>query len=346
MTETGKLSKVDASKSQCSQTDLRNAQQSPAKHNPIRKPSGTGSKILRKGSTTVTSEDRNDTISVRVNPKSSQRNVPINKNQSCQTIDPKKFNQLFHDGVIKYPSNRIMQELAEIEKQKAKRLDAHVKKEFFKRNKLKHKTSPVIPLRPSVKDLGKGDMPENNSDDNNNKSSVNVNEDNVENEPPADSQPTEPELVPEKNQASINAADIIRKTTEDHLQYSPRGALTQRSSGGYPSNRSLNHGDASAKASKKSITKKTKEEDAALKMVMDPMCPPGHIPLPDQERKKTLHMLRVSYAELVREMNLLPVRTDTLRVRQKKIQLENQLSKIEEGIKVFSKSKVYVKIEE
>ncbi|PSN58150.1 hypothetical protein C0J52_01040 [Blattella germanica] len=50
------------------------------------------------------------------------------------------------------------------------------------------------------------------------------------------------------------------------------------------------------------------------------------------------------YADLVQELNMLPVRTDTLRMRNRKMELEKQLNKIEHGIKVFSRPKVFVKI--
>ncbi|KAJ2945363.1 hypothetical protein O0L34_g163 [Tuta absoluta] len=76
------------------------------------------------------------------------------------------------------------------------------------------------------------------------------------------------------------------------------------------------------------------------------VCPPGHVTLPDTERKETLRMLRNSFAELVSELNKMPVRTDTLRMRNRKMELEKQLAKLEEGIKVFSRPKVFVKIGE
>ncbi|XP_028178345.1 enkurin domain-containing protein 1-like [Ostrinia furnacalis] len=76
------------------------------------------------------------------------------------------------------------------------------------------------------------------------------------------------------------------------------------------------------------------------------VCPPGHVTLPDTERKETLRMLRNSFAELVSELNKMPVKTDTLRMRNRKMELEKQLAKLEEGIKVFSRPKVFVKIGE
>ncbi|XP_072944864.1 uncharacterized protein [Epargyreus clarus] len=89
-----------------------------------------------------------------------------------------------------------------------------------------------------------------------------------------------------------------------------------------------------------------KESDGVRADDDQTVCPPGHVTLPDVERKETLRMLRNSFAELVSELNKMPVRTDTLRMRNRKMELEKQLSKLEEGIKVFSRPKVFVKIGE
>ncbi|EGI64314.1 PREDICTED: uncharacterized protein LOC105147241 [Acromyrmex echinatior] len=73
-------------------------------------------------------------------------------------------------------------------------------------------------------------------------------------------------------------------------------------------------------------------------------CPEGHVPLPDHERKETLRLLKKNYQEYVNELNMMPIKTDTLRAQRRKIEIEKQLNKLEEGIKVFSRPKVYVKI--
>nr|CAD7257706.1 unnamed protein product [Timema shepardi] len=86
--------------------------------------------------------------------------------------------------------------------------------------------------------------------------------------------------------------------------------------------------------------------EAKLANIPDPLCPEGHVPLPDQERKETLNLLRNSYAEMVKELNMMPVRSDTLRARQRKIELESQLNKLEDGIKVFSRPRVFIKVGE
>lgn len=51
------------------------------------------------------------------------------------------------------------------------------------------------------------------------------------------------------------------------------------------------------------------------------------------------------YNELISELNKIPVRTDTLKMKQRKIEIEKQLDKLEGGIRIFSRSKVYVKID-
>lgn len=44
-------------------------------------------------------------------------------------------------------------------------------------------------------------------------------------------------------------------------------------------------------------------------------------------------------------MNCLPIRTDTFRIKQTKNELEKKLTELDEAIKIFSKPKVFVKID-
>ncbi|XP_058803425.1 uncharacterized protein LOC131671192 [Phymastichus coffea] len=88
-----------------------------------------------------------------------------------------------------------------------------------------------------------------------------------------------------------------------------------------------------------------KREQAAKAAAKYSDCPDGHIPLPDNERKETLSMLKKNYQEFVNELNMLPIRTDTLRSQKRKMEIEKQLTKLEEAIKVFSRPKVFVKID-
>ncbi|XP_014598187.1 PREDICTED: uncharacterized protein LOC106783808 isoform X2 [Polistes canadensis] len=83
------------------------------------------------------------------------------------------------------------------------------------------------------------------------------------------------------------------------------------------------------------------KEEEAKAAAFHPDCPEGHVPLPDHERQETLRVLKKNY---VNELNMMPIKTDTLRAQRRKMEIEKQLNKLEEGIKVFSRPKVYVKI--
>nr|XP_023025879.1 uncharacterized protein LOC111513891 [Leptinotarsa decemlineata]XP_023025880.1 uncharacterized protein LOC111513891 [Leptinotarsa decemlineata] len=74
-------------------------------------------------------------------------------------------------------------------------------------------------------------------------------------------------------------------------------------------------------------------------------CPVGHVLLPEEERKETLRVLRQSYADRIQELNCLPVRSDTLRIKKRKMEIEEELKRIDGGIKVFQRPKVYVKVD-
>ena len=41
----------------------------------------------------------------------------------------------------------------------------------------------------------------------------------------------------------------------------------------------------------------------------------------------------------------MPVRNDTLRIRTKREELEQKLNKVEEAVKIFSRQKVFVKLD-
>lgn len=45
------------------------------------------------------------------------------------------------------------------------------------------------------------------------------------------------------------------------------------------------------------------------------------------------------------ELNSLPVSCDTLRIKQRKVEIETKLREIENALKVFSRPKVFVKID-
>ncbi|XP_015747331.1 PREDICTED: enkurin domain-containing protein 1-like [Acropora digitifera] len=78
----------------------------------------------------------------------------------------------------------------------------------------------------------------------------------------------------------------------------------------------------------------------------DPSIPPGHTLMPREERLQTLASLEKNHEDLVTQLNALPVRVDTLRVKTKKSELEKKLVEIEDAIKIFSRPKVFVKLDD
>jgi len=89
-----------------------------------------------------------------------------------------------------------------------------------------------------------------------------------------------------------------------------------------------------------------RKEEERLKSLPDPDCPAGHIVMPENERLTTLSQLQKSQNEMLAELNSLPFSRDSLRIRQKREDLEKQLKKIEEGITILSKPKVFIRVNE
>ncbi|XP_014849107.1 PREDICTED: enkurin domain-containing protein 1 [Poecilia mexicana] len=88
-----------------------------------------------------------------------------------------------------------------------------------------------------------------------------------------------------------------------------------------------------------------KEEEERKRNAPDPRVPPGHMMLPDGERQETLKSLKDTHGSLVSELLSLPLRSDGLSVRTRRAQLDCKLSEIEEAIKIFSRDRVYVKVD-
>ncbi|RNA36308.1 enkurin domain-containing 1 [Brachionus plicatilis] len=88
-----------------------------------------------------------------------------------------------------------------------------------------------------------------------------------------------------------------------------------------------------------------KSTDEYVKNLPDPEQPPGHRKLSDDERVGTLNLLQETHKKLLSELNSLPIRNDTFRIQTTKSEMEKRLIQIDEAIKIFSKPKVFVKVE-
>ncbi|XP_022104758.1 enkurin domain-containing protein 1-like isoform X2 [Acanthaster planci] len=88
-----------------------------------------------------------------------------------------------------------------------------------------------------------------------------------------------------------------------------------------------------------------KEEEERLRSIPDPDMPPGHKMMPQEERLKTLEVLRQKEKELQQELHKLPLKAETLRAKTREAEVNSQLAEVEEAIKIFSRSKVFIKID-
>lgn len=73
--------------------------------------------------------------------------------------------------------------------------------------------------------------------------------------------------------------------------------------------------------------------------------PAGHRLMADDERLETLEHVQLKRKALLDELSSMPIRNDTLRIRTKREELEQKLNKVEEAIKIFSRQKVFVKLD-
>lgn len=88
------------------------------------------------------------------------------------------------------------------------------------------------------------------------------------------------------------------------------------------------------------------EEEERIASLPDPTIPPGHTLMSTDERLKTLKVLKEHQDTLQRELQSLPIRTDTLRSKTQRAQLETKLVEIEDAIKIFSRPKVFIKMDD
>ncbi|TMS03251.1 Enkurin domain-containing protein 1 [Larimichthys crocea] len=88
-----------------------------------------------------------------------------------------------------------------------------------------------------------------------------------------------------------------------------------------------------------------KEAEERRRNAPDPTVPAGHTLMPESERQETLKSLKETHRSLVTELLSLPLKADTLNARSRRTHLDCRLSEIEEAIKIFSRDKVFVKID-
>ncbi|XP_021396859.2 enkurin domain-containing protein 1 isoform X2 [Lonchura striata] len=88
-----------------------------------------------------------------------------------------------------------------------------------------------------------------------------------------------------------------------------------------------------------------KQTEERLRNLPDPDTPPGHTMMPEGQRLETLGSLKQSQEQLIKDLVLLPMRGDSLKMQKRRVELERKLSQIEEAIKIFSRPKVFIKLD-
>uniref|UniRef100_A0A1A9W1Y7 Enkurin domain-containing protein n=1 Tax=Glossina brevipalpis TaxID=37001 RepID=A0A1A9W1Y7_9MUSC len=88
--------------------------------------------------------------------------------------------------------------------------------------------------------------------------------------------------------------------------------------------------------------KRDKANERLKELSRDISCPDGHYALSEEERIRALNNAKKKTSTLVAELNHMPITTETLRIRNRKREIETELTKIEHDIRLFSKPKVYI----
>lgn len=87
-----------------------------------------------------------------------------------------------------------------------------------------------------------------------------------------------------------------------------------------------------------------KDAEERQKNIPDPSMPPGHTRMPENERLETLSSLQQTQKQLIKQLLMFPVRVDTIGMQNRRADLEKKLAEIEEAIKIFSRPKVFIKV--
>ncbi|XP_033099636.1 enkurin domain-containing protein 1-like isoform X2 [Anneissia japonica] len=87
------------------------------------------------------------------------------------------------------------------------------------------------------------------------------------------------------------------------------------------------------------------DEAERIRNIPDPEMPPGHKMMPKEERIKTLNILKEKERELQLQLHKVPLNPETFRAKTLKTDIETKLAEVEEAIKIFSRNKVFIKVD-
>ncbi|XP_022168728.1 uncharacterized protein LOC111032609 [Myzus persicae] len=147
-------------------------------------------------------------------------------------------------------------------------------------------------------------------------------------------------LMSRKNVSSVHQQDDNKtKRKQQHLGGFKENIIGHHQPGEIP--KYLKDRKALKEKNEKEIQKKlTIRRELGLD---DPACPPGHVLLPKTERLEHLAKIKKDYDLLILQLNMLPVGSDSYKMKEKRKQIEKELDQVQLGVKLFSKEKLYVK---
>jgi len=76
----------------------------------------------------------------------------------------------------------------------------------------------------------------------------------------------------------------------------------------------------------------------------DPDCPPGHRKLSEGDRREALGQMRERVKHLIDKNNSFPITKDNIRLRQMRADIEKEMTSLEESIRIYERTKVFVPI--
>lgn len=88
--------------------------------------------------------------------------------------------------------------------------------------------------------------------------------------------------------------------------------------------------------------KAEQERLAELRGLNDPKCPPGHMLMPPDELRNHIEKMEAEFNALIQQLNMMPVSSDSYRVKQRKIQIEKALKELEDKLELFKSGKVFI----
>ncbi|OXB58505.1 hypothetical protein ASZ78_009070 [Callipepla squamata] len=88
-----------------------------------------------------------------------------------------------------------------------------------------------------------------------------------------------------------------------------------------------------------------RQMEEQLRSRPDPDTPPGHTMMPEGQRLEMLSNLKQSQEQMIKDLMMLPMRADNLSIQKRRAELERNLSQIEEALRIFSRPKVFIKMD-